>query len=516
MRATVPADPALDRRRGHVYNRRLPWGAVRGPEEPRSTISELVDITPDVSLLRKVGQSGHSVAEAVAELVDNAIDARLPDQAVRVDVSYNAREGWIRVDDDGHGMTRQELSRALVLALSGKGDADIGKFGLGMKTACTSLGDRFVITTARAGAHYAAVAEYDEERFAANGEWRLPISRRKKDRPHGTSIEIRSSRVYPALHQSLVRNLGWTFRHFLLDGVLRLRVNEILVEPAADDVDHASILPFEGEVAGRLVRGWVGLLRTSSQRGWYGFALIRRRRIVRRHEKLGFQAHPSTARVVGEIHLDDFDTNNLKTDFIRETAAWRELESWISQTIEPVLAASRALAHAGMVDLRIKTHLEEERRRLLGDEGAEPGLNLPARSRAAAADESQPVAVAVGSLHLEHVFVNGASGDPYLTVERQARAGEADLVTVRTNLGHPGASQVSDRSGWACHNLAETAARELVPDAQFVDLKSIVLGKLLEERGLRRALTESARELLRPRAPTTAISPEPLPLVTAR
>jgi hypothetical protein len=471
-----------------------------------SDIAELVDITPHVSLLSKVGQSGHSVAEAVAELVDNSLDARFSDQSVQVDVTYNVREGWLRIEDDGYGMSRTELAAALVLAHSEKGAAKIGKFGLGMKTACTSLGEQFEIWTVEPSGKMATVATYDETQFLVANEWKLPIARRRKHRDHGTTITIQCSRLYGSLQQTLLRNLGWTFRHFLLDDWLRLRVNGVVVAPATYDVNPQSVMPFEGVVAGKTVTGWAGLLHKSSQRGWYGFGLVRHRRIIRRHEKLGFQAHPQTARVVGEIHLDGFDTNNLKTDFIRETPAWRELEEWISGVIEPILAQSRALAHAGMLDLKIKAKIDEERRRVLeGPEGH--ALNLPDGSALARqGSDSRPVAVAVGSLHLEHVFAEGAVDDPYVEVRRITRAREADLIMVRTNLAHPAASQIADRSGWACHNLAEVAARELGAAQEFVTTKSIVLAKLLTERALRRALTEAARDLLRPEPGHTVIT----------
>jgi hypothetical protein len=374
-----------------------------------------------------------------------------------------------------------------------------------MKTACTSLGDRFEIHTARLGATYEHVAIYDEEHFLSAGRWELPISRRRKTCDHGTTVTIQSSRLYSSLNQALIRNLGWTFRHFLLDGLLELRVNGCAAEPAGYEVDAGSVMPFEGHIAGRAVRGWAGLLTKSSQRGWYGFELVRHRRIIRRHEKLGFQPHPQTARVVGELHLDDFDTNNLKTDFIRETAAWRELEDWISKTIEPVIAQSRALAHAGMLDLKIRARIDAQRRQVLGDLGSTLNLATGIRDLGNRA-ESRPVAVAVGSLHLEHVYFEGAPDEPYTQVTHHSRPGEADLTVVRTNLSHPAASQVSDRSGWACHNLAEVAARELASQQEFVAFKSVILGKLLAERPLRRALTDTARELTRQDEPELAIN----------
>ncbi len=458
---------------------------------------EIVDITPHVSLLAKVGQSGHSVSDAVAELVDNAIDARMADSSVRVDIEVDVAARALTIRDDGRGMAKAELSRALVLAESNKSGDAIGRFGLGLKTACTSLGRHFEIESVASGGHYAHIAEYDADAFLASGRWELPVSRRRRQWPNGTVIRVDSDRLYPALLASLSRNLGWSFRHFLLDKLLVLTINEQPVPAGEYDVDPTSVMPIEGVVAGRLVRGWVGLLKQSSQRGWYGFALIRHRRVVRRHEKLGFRAHPQTARVVGELHLDDFDTNNLKTDYIRETEEWRELEAWVSQAIEPVVGASRELAHAGMFDLRIKTRIAAQRADIDDED-----LHLPDGLLAQQLGQSKPIAVVVGTLHLEHVYVEGRAEDPYVTVEDVTRQAEADIVLVRTNLGHPAAGQVADRSGWACHNIAEAAAMRMAREVDLLELKSVILGKLLAERPLRRALAQAVRDMAKTPAPS--------------
>lgn len=438
-------------------------------------------------MLAKIGLSGHSVAEALSELIDNAVDARVDDHVV-VTVEYDARDGWVRVTDDGYGMNRQDLAAAMVLGLSAKAGADIGRFGLGLKTAATALGSRFEVRTVRADATYEWLAKYDEAGFLQTGRWELPIRRRIKQRERGTVVEIVSDRVYSTLHQSLHRNLGWTFRHFLRDGVLDLTVNGSPVEPAGYEVDPNSVMPIEGEVAGQPVRGWVGLLHKSSQRGWYGFSLVRHRRILRQHEKLGFQAHPQTARVVGELHLDGFDTNNLKTDFIRETSAWRELEHWLSAQIEPVLSASRRLAHAGMVDLKIRAHIEQERERLMGTHDPIEAQRLVGGRPTDASYLGAPVSVAVGPLHLEHSWQWGAEEDEYVESERHPRPGESDIVIVRSNLRHPLVSLAPDSGWWACHNVAEAAARALGPADNFTSLKGVILAKLLAEAHLRRAL----------------------------
>jgi len=430
----------------------------------------------------------------VAELVDNSVDARQPDRHVTVHVRYDARRGWIQVEDDGVGMSRIELAEALVLALSRKKAEQIGKFGLGMKAACTSLGTRFEIVTCREEDHYATIATYDEAEFLAAGEWKLPIVRRRKTRPTGTTITIESSRVYPTLSQSLVRNLGSTFRHFIRDGLLILMVNDVPVEPEVRDIDPQSVLPLEGVIDGSAVRGWAGLLRVSSQRGWYGFDLVRHRRVIRRYEKLGFQAHPQNARVAGELHLDDFPTNNLKTDFIRETEQWRALETWLAESIEPVLSVARSLAHSGAFDSRLKRLISAERDRILsavadGTTFGAEDFHFRPLARFGGTGSSEAISIVIGRFRIEHRF-EGISDGAFMSHRRVERPEEEDLLEIATNL------QFLDLNGeelvtLACHNIAEALALEISNGSDYVETKSKIWHAVASQRPLRTALRKT-------------------------
>lgn len=449
------------------------------------------DITPDVSLLAKVGQSGHSVAEAVAELVDNAIDARVG-KSVEVEVNYSAKEGWIEISDNGVGMSRTDLSAALVLGLSEKQNGEIGRFGLGLKTACTSLGSRFRITATTADSKVDWIADYDEEEFLRSGKWMLPIKRQKSQRTRGTQILVQSSRIYPTLNQSLLRNLGSTFRHFIDDGLLSLSLNGDPINAVHQEIDPTSVLPLDGVVEGVRVRGWVGLLVTSSQRGWYGFSLVRNRRVIRRHEKLGFRGHPSTARVAGELHLDGLPVNNLKTDFIRETETWHALERWVSEQIEPVLAVSRALAHAGVFDSDVRATITEERERILAALGPEEELLLP-RPSGSSTSSSGSVNIVLGTTHMAHYFEPAGAERPHCRIETVKRIDEPDLTVVFTNTDHP-AMTPTDPSQIACHGLAEAAALLMGDGSEFIALKGQLLALLLEQKPVRRAIRGSLKQ----------------------
>jgi hypothetical protein len=464
-------------------------------------MTRLVDITPHVSLLSKAGQSGHSVADAVAELVDNAIDARVEGRSLEVAVNFDWKAGWIEVVDDGHGMSAAELGRALVMALSAKAGERIGRFGLGMKTACTGLGPYFTIASVRDGDYFEAVAEYDQDRFLELGEWKLPIRRQRARRAHGTSIWISSPRIYASLATSLVRNLGWTFRHFIADGVLNLSVNGEPVAAPFHHIDQKSLLPLQAVIDRRAVRGWVALLTTSSQRGWYGFDLVRHRRVIRRHEKIGFQPHPQVARVVGELHLDDFDTNSIKTDFVRETEAWLALEAWVREAIDPVVAASRALAHGSQFDKGLRDLTSRDHDAVLTTL-AEMGLGhlLEAEGVSRAINRSEAVTIVVGPFHVEHTYGH-RPGEPYLRRKRSARDGEADILQVETNLGTSYGGR--DAVSCALQNIAEAIALEFADRHDFVMAKNSIWQSIAAQSNISKALRRSYGLV---RSSTTAVA----------
>ena len=105
---------------------------------------KIFDITPDITLMPKLGRSGYTSPQAVAELVDNSIDARI--DGLVLDLNIKIDRNVISIADNGTGMNQKELVEALTLAHSKKKNM-LGEFGLGLKTACNSLGSRFEIIT---------------------------------------------------------------------------------------------------------------------------------------------------------------------------------------------------------------------------------------------------------------------------------------------------------------------------------------------------------------------------------
>lgn len=101
-----------------------------------------------VESMRSMGYSPHT---AIADLVDNSITANA--RKVQIELSPSASEmvGWIRIEDDGQGMDADELVNAMRWGgagpLSSRNPNDLGRFGLGLKTASVSMGRRLTVVS---------------------------------------------------------------------------------------------------------------------------------------------------------------------------------------------------------------------------------------------------------------------------------------------------------------------------------------------------------------------------------
>ena len=315
------------------------------------------DITPHPSLLPKTGQVGYSIEEAVAELVDNSIDARLLD-TVKVTVMLNGigddkASQSLEIEDDGTGMTPQEANNAVILGLSNKKKEDIGAFGMGLKTACTFLGGRFVVETATQDDPDATLVVYDDEEFRRIGKWELTAYRKPKRFPHGTRIRIEQMNVNLTGRgrgaaegkkpvDRLRKLLSRQHRLRLNSGEVQIRVNDLTITAHTPDYDPQwapvfTPVDFTTE-SGKHVHGHVGVAKTMDGKGeQFGLDLIRNGRIVKEYEKLGaISSHPSWRNVYGVVYLDDFPVTNNKSDFIRDSDEWLELETEMAAITRPL------------------------------------------------------------------------------------------------------------------------------------------------------------------------------------
>lgn len=102
-----------------------------------------------VAMIEALRGLGYSTATALADIIDNSIAAG----ARNVDLTFdwNGRESTIRIEDDGRGMSAAELDCAMRLGeknpLDRRDENDLGRFGLGLKTASFSQCRRLTVAS---------------------------------------------------------------------------------------------------------------------------------------------------------------------------------------------------------------------------------------------------------------------------------------------------------------------------------------------------------------------------------
>ena len=109
---------------------------------PTATGTRSVDLDP--KLVNSIGLH-HSLATAVADLVDNSLDASASTIRVRVLLEGTAPIG-VQVIDDGHGMDSVAIDRAMTYAGTRTyRESDLGHFGVGLKAASLSQADTVLV-----------------------------------------------------------------------------------------------------------------------------------------------------------------------------------------------------------------------------------------------------------------------------------------------------------------------------------------------------------------------------------
>lgn len=292
-----------------------------------------VDITPHKSLIQKLGLVGYRTEQAVAELLDNSIDARISDEKETVEVRLDFQDKRIEVRDNGHGMDRQDLANAMIIAKGAKTSGGLGQFGIGMKSACSALGKKFAITTSKVDSNKEHRAEYDEKKWLSDDaqSWKnFSIAEKTLtggEDWHGTKITISELNVplYPNQVSKFKDSFGIRYFPYLNSEQISIRINSVFCKPERPDIAEGSKKEIQIKMGfGKKIHGYVALLKKRSIKGHYGIHLFKNGRLIKAYEKFGFAAHPENAKMVGELSLDHVPVNFNKSAFIEESPEYEK------------------------------------------------------------------------------------------------------------------------------------------------------------------------------------------------
>jgi hypothetical protein len=318
-----------------------------------------IDITPHKSLMPKIGQAGYSMSQAISELIDNSLDARFDGKTLTVKVTL--KNSFIEVEDDGKGMDESTAEKSLKLAYSEKKN-QLGEFGLGMKTACQSLGKKFTVLTTQKGSDEEYSLEFDEEEWLKNGDWTkhaMIVSKTDKEKS-GTVVRVEKLRkFYPNLVTNLKEELSLRFAPYINNGELKLTVNSVVCVPKEIELTEDGKEEFEFELSdGSTIKGWRGLMKVGSNTGFYGFNTFRRGRLITQYDKIGFNPHPEVRRIIGELFMDDIPVTHNKREWIKESKEYIEMEEKMRKFMKSFTAKARNFESTTKVDVKLKEKMD--------------------------------------------------------------------------------------------------------------------------------------------------------------
>lgn len=209
-------------------------------------------LVPGVELLESMRSVGYSVSAAAADIIDNSIAADAQEIDLFLDTVRGSYVGFL---DDGVGMSPDEARNALKLAGTRsleREEKDLGRFGLGLKTASLSQGRQLTVVTKRNGV--TSGLRWDLDHVMMTGKWAilvldqpdlqsLPHIDRLEAQQHGTLVLWQSldyllagatdvSAWMGSLLITLREHIGLVFQRFLEGrNALQIRVNGVPVAP---------------------------------------------------------------------------------------------------------------------------------------------------------------------------------------------------------------------------------------------------------------------------------------------
>lgn len=205
--------------------------------------TEFSDLLVPANFIQAVRDSGYlSIATAVAELIDNSIQASA--REIEISISRPTADSLptVSVSDDGLGMSASELADCLKFGGSRRFNdrTSLGRFGVGLPAASLSQARRIRVSTWRDGQQALAV-NLDVDALIAGAVLDLAPRRipfpTDEHTPSGTRVdwELCDRIDYKRLswfERALSRDLGRIFRTFLFDGLV-VKINNLTI-PAVD------------------------------------------------------------------------------------------------------------------------------------------------------------------------------------------------------------------------------------------------------------------------------------------
>jgi hypothetical protein len=129
-------------------------------------------------LIKSISEQGYSLETSIADLIDNSISADAKRVEVLIDTQIMPFQLFI--SDDGQGMTSEELKKNMQFPSSSpekcRETSDLGRFGLGLKTASFAQSRCFTVITKKPDDKKYAARTWDVNHLKKTGEWEVIVN----------------------------------------------------------------------------------------------------------------------------------------------------------------------------------------------------------------------------------------------------------------------------------------------------------------------------------------------------
>jgi len=126
------------------------------------------------SLIETFRAIGYNIETAVADIIDNSISAGAKN--IWINFEWKGAETWLSIKDDGTGMNNEELIQAMRPGsknpLEDRSNKDLGRFGLGLKTASFSQARKLTVISKKSE-EKTVFWTWDLDYVNSTGNWRL-------------------------------------------------------------------------------------------------------------------------------------------------------------------------------------------------------------------------------------------------------------------------------------------------------------------------------------------------------
>lgn len=136
-------------------------------------MNDLINQPDAPRLIYGLRDTGYSFNTAAADIIDNSIAANAEEVNVRIELAEDGRK-FVCFGDDGDGMDSAMLFNAMRYGAPARANlASLGKFGLGLKTASSSVCLRFTVISRQSGKSDFAKLAWDLEHVEEQNQWEM-------------------------------------------------------------------------------------------------------------------------------------------------------------------------------------------------------------------------------------------------------------------------------------------------------------------------------------------------------